>query len=212
MVIRNRQSLKGHGMNDKNLITTEELNTEVDSIIQNAEKSDKIKKRTKSLLGFILEVAIWCAVIVVAINVFFRFFKFPQVHGSSMEPTYHDEEVLFARVTTNVSHGDIVVIWSDELNEYLIKRVIGVAGDHIEIRDNTLIRNGATVTEDYINEPVWAENVDIDITVPEDSIYVLGDNRNHSADSRALGSLPVKNIYGKVIGKANWAKRFVNSK
>ena len=52
MIICNRQSLKGHGMNDKNLMTTEEVNTEADSIVQNAEKSDKIKKRTKSLLGF----------------------------------------------------------------------------------------------------------------------------------------------------------------
>ena len=69
-----------------------------------------------------------------------------------MEPTYYNGDVLLARVTKNVSHNDIVVVWSDNFDEYLIKRVIGVAGDHIEINNGVLKRNGEIIVEEYLNE------------------------------------------------------------
>jgi len=195
-------------MPNRDIVTTEELNEDIDKIIKTNDHEEKSK--AKSLISFIIEVVIWCIVIVVGINVFFRFFKFPEVHGSSMEPTYHDGEVLFAKVTTNVTHNDIVVVWAEEFDEYIIKRVIGVGGDHIEIKDGVLKRNGEIIQEDYLNEPSWGEGLDINVDVPAGTIYVMGDNRNHSADSRNIGCISVDEIYGKVLKKANWARHLIH--
>ena len=83
-----------------------------------------------------------------------------------------------------------------------IKRVIGVAGDHIEIRDGKVYLNGQKLEEDYLDEGVTTNmgqyGVFSDIVVPEGYVFVMGDNRDHSTDSRAFGCIPVEKIEGKV--------------
>ncbi|KJS82566.1 MAG: hypothetical protein JM58_14505 [Peptococcaceae bacterium BICA1-8] len=82
-------------------------------------------------------------------------------------------------------------------DKYWIKRVIGRSGDVIEFKDGQIYRNGELLEETYIKEEMHTPN--LKVVVPEKHIYVLGDNRNHSADSRIIGSVPVENVLGKLI-------------
>lgn len=80
-----------------------------------------------------------------------------------------------------------------------IKRVIGVAGDHVLIQNGKIILNGEELNEPYLAEGVKTENkVYSDIIVPEGYVFVMGDNREHSADSRMFGCIPVNKIESKV--------------
>ena len=90
-----------------------------------------------------------------------------------------------------------------EPDYFWIKRVIGTAGDEISFSDNRLYRNGALLQEPYINESdVYNYPNGVSVTVPEGYVYVMGDNRNHSTDSRVIGIVPLENIIGKMI--ASW--------
>ncbi|HOA30701.1 MAG TPA: signal peptidase I [Clostridia bacterium] len=99
---------------------------------------------------------------------------------------------------------------TEKSNKYWIKRVIGVPGDVLEIKDGKLYRNGELLEEDYVNSasPITYKNLvppsmgDGDLTrivVKEGEIYCMGDNRNHSEDSRAIGPVPINDVLGKVI-------------
>lgn len=83
-----------------------------------------------------------------------------------------------------------------------IKRVIGVEGDHIEIKDDKVYRNDKLLQEDYLNQNVPTNmgtyGVYSDIVVPKGYVFVLGDNREHSVDSRCFGCVPISKIEGKV--------------
>jgi signal peptidase I len=126
------------------------------------------------------------------------------------------------KIYTKPKNGDIVVVdsrtykrrtFKDELVEHplvstftnrnnnykWIKRVIGVEGDRIELKNGKLYRNGIVLEEEYILEEM-AGSFEA-ITVPENHVFVLGDNRNHSGDSRIVGSIPYENVIGKVIGR-----------
>lgn len=80
-----------------------------------------------------------------------------------------------------------------------IKRVIGVAGDHIKIEDGKVYRNGEELQEDYLPEGTVTKNKTYsDIVVPEDCVFVMGDNREHSTDSRDFGCIPISKVESKV--------------
>ena len=83
-----------------------------------------------------------------------------------------------------------------------IKRIIGIAGDHIEIKDGAVYLNGNELEETYLDEEVKTDlgtyGVYSDVVVPEGYIFVMGDNRAHSTDSRCFGCIPVSKIEGKV--------------
>ena len=82
-----------------------------------------------------------------------------------------------------------------------IKRVIGMAGDHIEIKDGNVYRNGEKLEEDYIREPITSvqEPEYANVIVPEGTVYVMGDNREESSDSRTFGCVPIERVNGKVV-------------
>lgn len=144
-----------------------------------------------------------------------------QVKGESMLPSLHDADSTFAlKIQTNYEYGDIVIIdsrigerrsWLDPMREHpliarvfdfkaehlWVKRVIGKPGDTLEFRDGLVIRNGFAVDEPYVLEPMRASGEPF--VVPEESLFVMGDNRNHSTDSRVIGSIPIGNVVGKVI-------------
>lgn len=155
-------------------------------------KNVKIKSWVKDIIVFVLSFFLFMTIA--------HFIRFPEVDGNSMYPTYNSGDRLVVLYTKNVKNNDIAVLWNDQVNEYIVKRVIGVAGDHIEIKNGQLYRNEQPIYESYIKEHSWAEIMNsVDVMVPDGYIYVLGDNRNESADSRLLGLLETDDIFGRVI-------------
>lgn len=124
-----------------------------------------------------------------------------RVDGSSMLPTLRDGEfVLVNKLAYRMgtpTRGDIIVFRSTtETDLDLIKRIIGVPGDQISVRNGQVSVNGQAVDEPYINA---APNYSGDWRVPEGNLFVLGDNRNDSSDSHMWGFLPEQNVIGKAL-------------
>lgn len=149
-----------------------------------------------------------------------------QVSGESMEPTFGEEgeKVLVFKTPfyfrSGPNYGDIVVIdnrakrartLKDEFletpllakifsinNDHIwIKRVIGLPGDTIAFQDGKIFRNGVLIKEEYIKEEM-AHPFET-AKVPENCVFVMGDNRNNSSDSRQCGPYPIVNVQGKVV-------------
>ena len=146
----------------------------------------------------------WIQAILIAIvvSVVIRLFLFETtlVYGQSMESTLRDKDrVIINKLVYHLytpSRGDIVVFKNPTNNkENYVKRVIGVAGDTIEIADHKVYINGQLLNEPYLDEETESDFPKL--VVPEDTIFVMGDNRNHSQDSRYIGPIPVENIIGK---------------
>lgn len=124
-----------------------------------------------------------------------------KIDGSSMNPTLQNGQYL---IINNLSYylgepqrGDIIVFHHPKSEINLIKRVIGLPGDHVEVTaDHQVKVNGVLLDEPYIKEsPLYQGNWD----VPQDQYFVLGDNRNNSSDSHSWLFLPKENILGKAI-------------
>ena len=136
-----------------------------------------------------------------------------RVTGPSMTPTLLDGHFLFVNklnyVLEDPDRGDIIVFWPPyESEDRLIKRIIGVAGDEIEVQDGQVFVNGLILDEPYISSPPSYSG---EWTVPEGSFFVLGDNRNSSYDGHNWTSfLPRDNIIGKAAviywPIPNWGK------
>ncbi len=128
-----------------------------------------------------------------------------QVDGTSMNPTLQSGDRVIIATFLQPDYGDVVVI--DGYIPYgkpLVKRVIGKAGDVIDIdfEAGIVYRNGQALSEPYIAEPTWTyESVNFPITVPDDCLFIMGDNRNHSMDSRdrEIGCVDVRDVMGVVV-------------
>ena len=128
-----------------------------------------------------------------------------QVVGNSMNSTLENGDVLilnkFKYRFTDIKRGDIISLeYAD--TKYLIKRVIGLPGDKVSIRDNTLYINGELYVENYLDEGLEYDDFDLSSlgydTIPEDMYLVLGDNREDSLDSREIGLISKDEVIGKV--------------
>ena len=120
------------------------------------------------------------------------------VSGGSMENTYKNNDwLLVNRIVPSINRGDIVV--AKFKNKLIVKRVIGVGGDIIEIKDNQLYVNNSLKDEDYIKEDMREANMSI--RVPSEELFLLGDNRNNSIDSRniAVGCVSESDVIGRVV-------------
>jgi signal peptidase I len=123
-----------------------------------------------------------------------------RVDGFSMEPTLHHGEFVvvnkIAYMLGSPERGDVIVFHypQDPEQEY-IKRVIGLPGDQVEVNAGTVYINGEALQEPYIAAPPTYN--DRQWTVPAESLFVLGDNRNNSSDSHTWGFVPMDYVIGK---------------
>lgn len=129
------------------------------------------------------------------------------VKGRSMMPTLKDGSIVLMRKYTfdryHPHYQDIVVIDGRKIEGlhqgYIVKRVIGLEGDVIMCKNNVLYRNGERLEENYLYADM--RQPDFEIEVGHDEVFVLGDHRNISLDSRQIGCINYKEIVGKVIWK-----------
>lgn len=174
------------------------------TIISIKEKDSNVKNFLKS----------WWSVtrgidILLILGLLFRFFVIQPyiIEGPSMNPNYYDREYILVNQMTYRIHppkrGDTIIFkYPLDPREDYIKRIIGLPGETIEIEDGKVFVNGAQLLEPYlIDEEVTLVNSSIEetltATLKSNEYFVLGDNRNHSSDSRSWGVLPKKNIIGK---------------
>lgn len=135
--------------------------------------------------------------VIILINLFL--FRIAFVYGESMEPTLHNGQPLLVKCFAyEPVRGEIVVTTTkNSFNRNLIKRVIAVEGDVIQITADSVLLNGELLSEPYLaTAPVYSP---LEMTVPEGYVFLMGDNRNFSRDSRDIGCIPVSEIIGKVI-------------
>ncbi|MFH1427277.1 MAG: signal peptidase I [Patescibacteria group bacterium] len=166
----------------------------------------------RSFFSFIFEL-VKIVVISLAIIIPNRYFLIQPfyVKGASMEPNFFDHEYLIIDEISyrfsEPNRGDIIVFrYPLNPQEYFIKRIIGLPGEKIQIKDgeiliyNSQYPTGDVLEEDYLSPgtKTYSLNEEI-ITLEDDEFYVLGDNRNSSKDSRTFGSVNSSFISGKVL-------------
>jgi len=212
-----------------------ELNS-CDEISETEENTSALDKKDKKRYAA-AEVMDWFDTVIGSITaiivVFALVTRLSTVDGGSMNPTLVNEERLMVTdFMYTPQHNDIVVVWTDGLyneitEEYgkaIVKRVVGVAGDTISLDtdEGVVYRNGKALPIDYVGgilyedghpiEDYTSENLDMygEITVPEGYIFVMGDNRNNSIDSRDIdvGLVDVNEIIGKAYLRVAPLERF----
>lgn len=122
-----------------------------------------------------------------------------RVDGVSMEPTVEDKSFVLTRGDKEIQRFDMILL--EHQNDTLLKRVIGVPQDIITVIDGALFINGQAYDEPYLNMEYCQEfkQSTFQVVVPDNSYFVLGDNRDNSSDSRILGMMKKQSIEGVVV-------------
>jgi signal peptidase I len=159
----------------------------------------------------IASLALQLAVLSLLIAAFFM--RLPEVSGLSMEPHIHSGEFVlintFAYRLGGPKRGDIVAFRHEgDDREVFIKRVVGVPGDRIVIDRGHVYTNGAPLDESYVKDP--DDRSFAEVVVPADSVYVLGDNRANSEDSRFFGPVNDDRLIGRAIAGV-WPPRMLGA-
>ena len=144
--------------------------------------------------------------VLIAIVVILFLYQPVKVEGTSMMPSLVDQERIFINKfiyrfgLADIGRGDTVVFWfPGDVSKSYIKRVIGLPGDTVEVRDGTVIVNNRPLSENYVPEE-YRDHVSMARrTVPPDQYFVLGDHRSSSNDSRNWGMVPRSYVYGKAV-------------
>ena len=156
---------------------------------------ERIKKKIKDIYPYVIVV-----IVVILIR---TFIVTPAiVDGVSMKPNLQDKDIILLNKLDykldKIQRFDVVVVnWN---GEKLVKRVVGLPGEHIEFKDNTLYVDGLVEIERYKHDATSDFNLHSIgyLTLPGDKYFVIGDNRDDSIDSRVIGPIDKKNILGKV--------------
>lgn len=171
--------------------STEQLETELKRI--------KYRHRYRSML----KSTIYTLITVAAVAILAATLWLPvlQIYGSSMTPTLQDGEIIFTIKTSRLEPGDIVAFYYN--NKILVKRVICGPGDWIDIdEDGNVYVNEVRLDEPYIAEKAFGDcNITLPYQVPDGKIFVMGDHRSTSIDSRntAVGCISQEQIVGRIL-------------
>lgn len=157
--------------------------------------------RRASNIGFVF----YLAVVLIAVFALRNFLVEPiDVDGISMNYTLLDRERMLVEKVSLWFHqperGEIMIVYYPGYTQSCVKRVIGLPGETVEIRNGETYIDGERINEDaYLFEPMFYDMAPV--KVPEDSVFVMGDNRNSSGDSRDpdVGSIPCNKIVGRVV-------------
>lgn len=176
---------------EKKTFTSEEIARELNRV--------KYKER----YGSTLKSTIYTLITVAAIAVLVATLLLPilQIYGTSMAPTLEDGDIVLTIKTSKFKTGDVIAFYYN--NKILVKRVIGVSGDWISMdEDGDVTLNGNQLQEPYVVDKSIGEcNIDFPYQVPEDKLFVMGDHRSVSIDSRSttIGCISQEQIVGKLV-------------
>lgn len=157
----------------------------------------------KSRFRNIFKSTLYTLITVAAIAVLVATLWLPvlQIYGNSMTPTLHNGDILFTVKTSKLERGDIVAFYYN--NKILVKRLICGPGDWFNMdQDGTIYVNSVKIEEPYIQEPAFGEtNIQLPYQVPDEKVFVVGDHRSTSVDSRntAVGCVSEEQIVGKIV-------------
>lgn len=166
-------------------------------------KSEILREKYNRKYKQVMKSTLYALVVVAAVAVLIATLALPvlQISGSSMEPTLNDEEIVVLIKTTNLKRGELCCFSFQ--NKLLIKRVIGLPGDKIDLdRQGNVYVNNVKLDEPYVIDKAWGE---CDITFPcyvtDNHYFVLGDHRSTSIDSRSsvIGLVSEDYIIGKIF-------------
>ena len=133
-----------------------------------------------------------------------------RVTGTSMTPTLQSDELVVCRKRGSFEKGDVIAFYYN--NKILLKRVIAVSGDIVDIEDDgTVLVNGKKIDEPYIDEKALGEcDIDLPYQVPDERIFVMGDHRSTSIDSRTkrIGCIAEEAVVGKVVLRGSPFEKF----
>jgi signal peptidase I len=178
--------------------------------MQNDEKAKKKPSNSKSQFkGYAISI-----IVAIVIALTFRTYVFARadVEGESMFSTLNNKDVLFVEklslLTHNIKKGEIIIFDSkNPTNDIYVKRVIATEGDQIEVKNGKVYLNNKEINEPYLDKGVITNpgpflTANQIYTVEAGHIFVMGDNRGNSVDSRFLGPIAVNDIKGHVILRA----------
>ncbi len=165
-------------------------------------------KARRTLYAVLLPIGI----AIVALFIFRSYFYFPStVYGESMAPTLEDQNKILISRVGNIDRFDEVVFDAPDQDASYVKRVIGIPGDTIEYKNDVLYVNGKKHAEPYLKEMKGAMQKDAlftnnfklrdvigEDTIPDGYLFVMGDNRRNSKDSRMFGLIPQSSVIGEV--------------
>jgi signal peptidase I len=162
------------------------------------------KRRSKSWLKEIKEWTVSLGIALVVALLFQNYvYAQSEVQNVSMQNTLVAGQRLiedkWSYYFHEPRHGDIVIINGPESELRLIKRVVGVPGDVIDIQNGEVYLNGQSIEEEYVKGQTFAGSISVPFTVKEGQLFVMGDNREHSLDSRSLGPISRSSIEGKAV-------------
>ncbi|MBC5646820.1 signal peptidase I [Christensenella sp. NSJ-35] len=156
--------------------------------------------KSRAIWGWVISII---AAVAIAFVVRTFFFEIIVVDGESMLPTLQSDEKLAVEKVSRYfglpEHGDIIIVHYPNMSGTYVKRVIALPGETVEVKDSTVYVNGEALSEPYINnaEPYMDMAA---VTVPEDTVFVMGDNRAHSLDSRTSDIGPIAR--SEIVGHA----------
>lgn len=170
-----------------------------------AEQLDSELRRVRARNSFLrlLYNTVASLIVVAAVSVLVSMLFLPvlRVTGTSMTPTLSNDELVVCRRKGSFERGDIIAFYHN--NKILLKRVIGVAGDLVDVKDDgTVYVNGERITEPYIDSPDKGScDIELPYQVPDNRIFVMGDHRSVSIDSRTkeIGCVSEEMVVGKVV-------------